>query len=138
MSGSASPLTLIQIQLMKNSFRNLLSVLAAIVPLATAAPAFAQLNTRLISNLPLGGGNHEVWVEGNHAYVTRGHGGLAIIDISSPAAPVLRNTILPFAHARISDVQVIGNLAYLSNEITNGSPTPHVAPAPRHPARRSP
>ena len=111
---------------MKNSFRNLLSVLAAIVPLATAAPAFAQLNTRLISNLPLGGGNHEVWVEGNHAYVTRGHAGLAIIDISNPAAPVLRNTILPFAHACISDVQVIGNLAYLSNEITNGSPTPHV------------
>ena len=97
--------------------------LAAAMLSATAA---SVLNTRLISNLPLGGGNGEVWAEGNHTYVARGSAGLAIIDTSNPAAPVLRSTILPFAHARISDVQVIGNIAYLANEITNGSPTPWV------------
>jgi hypothetical protein len=111
---------------MKYSFRNLLSVLVAVLPLATALPTSAQLNTRLISNLPLGAGNGEVWAEGNYAYVTRGHAGLDIIDASNQSAPVKVATILPFAHACISDVQVIGNLAYLSNEITNGSPTPHV------------
>jgi hypothetical protein len=111
---------------MNKLIRTSLAALVAACSIGLTAPASAQLNTRLVSNRPLGSGNGEVWAEGNYAYVARGSGGLAIIDISNPAAPVLRNTILPFAHARISDVQVIGNLAYLSNEITNGSPTPHV------------
>lgn len=58
--------------------------------------------------------------------MARGTAGLAIIDVSNPAAPVLRNTILPFAHADISDVQVVNGIAYLANEVPNGSPTPHV------------
>jgi hypothetical protein len=111
---------------MKKFVRSQLAALVVACSLGLAAPVSAQLNTRLVSNLPLGAGNGEVWAAGNYAYVARGHSGLAIIDISNPAAPVARGTILPFAHACISDVQVIGNLAYLSNEITNGSPTPHV------------
>jgi hypothetical protein len=96
--------------------------LAAVVGSAAAATA---VNTRLVSNLPLGNSG-EVWAEGNFTYVARGSAGLSVIDSSNPAAPVLRSTILPFAHARISDVQVVNGIAYLANEITNGSPTPWV------------
>ncbi len=99
----------------------------ALLALASAsAHAQVLLNTRLLSNLPLGTGNGEVWADGNYAYVARGTGGLAIIDTSNPAAPVLRNTILPFAHADISDVQVIDGIAYIANEVPQGTPTPWV------------
>ena len=84
------------------------------------------LNTRLLSNLPLGAGNGEVWAEGNYAYVARDTAGLAIIDTSNPAAPVLRNTILPLTNSHISDVQVINGIAYLANEVPQGTPTPHI------------
>lgn len=102
---------------------------ATILGLAVAtwcATAASVLNTRLVSNLPLGGGNGEVWAEGNYTYVARGSAGLAIIDTSNPAAPVLRNTILPFAHAEISDVQVVNGIAYIANEVPNGTPEPWV------------
>ncbi len=106
----------------------LLGSLAAVCLAASTlcATAASVLNTRLLSNLPLGGGNGEVWAEGNHAYVARGTAGLAIIDTSNPAAPVLRNTILPFAHAEISDVQVVNGIAYIANEVPNGTPEPWV------------
>lgn len=111
---------------MNQLIHNLLAVLVAAWSLSLASSASAQLNTRLLSNLPLGADNGEVWAEGNIAYVARGSGGLAIIDVSNPAAPVLRNTILPFAHAHISDVQVVNGIAYMANGVPNGSPTPWV------------
>lgn len=111
---------------MKKIITNTLAALVAACALGLAAPASAQLNTRLVSNLPLGAGTGEVWAEGNYAYVARGYGGLAIIDMSNPAAPVQRSTILPFAHAHISDVQVINGIAYIANELTNNSPQPWV------------
>lgn len=106
----------------------LITLTAAALFCATGAltTAHAQTNTQLRSRLALGGGNGEVAASGNYAYVARDSAGLAIIDTTNPAAPVLCNTILPFAHAHISDVQVVGNLAYLSNEVPNGSPTPFV------------
>lgn len=92
----------------------------------TTASAQTTTNTQLRSRLALGTGNGSVAVQGNTTYVARGTSGLAIIDSTNPAAPVLKSTILPFAHARISDVQVIGNIAYMSNQVPQGTPTPHV------------
>lgn len=111
---------------MNKLIRNLLAVLVTAWSLSFALSASAQLNTQLRSVLPLGADNGEVWAEGNFAYVARSSGGLAIIDVSNPAAPVLRNTILPFAHAHITDVQVINGIAYMANGVPNGSPTPWV------------
>lgn len=111
---------------MNKLIHNLFAVLVTAWSLSLASSASAQLNTRLLSNIPLGTDNGEVWAEGNTAYVARGSGGLAIIDVSNPAAPVLRNTILPFAHAHISDVQVVNGIAYMANGVPNGSPTPWV------------
>ncbi len=102
------------------------TLLCTAIGTLTTASAQTVSNTQLRSHLALGGGNGSVAVQGNTTYVARGTAGLAIIDTTNPAAPVLRNTILPFAHARISDVQVIGNLAYMSNEVPQGTPTPHV------------
>jgi hypothetical protein len=100
----------------------------ATILFATLSLAYAQTitNTQLLSALPLGGSNEEVFAVGNRAYVARDSAGLAIIDTTNPSAPLLRNTILPFAHAHITDVVVVGNIAYLSNEVPQGSPTPFV------------
>lgn len=103
-----------------------LAALATAGILGLAASASAQLNTRLLSAFQPGAHNGEVWTEGNHVYVARGEYGLAIIDASNPAAPVQLNSILPFAHAHISDVQVFNGIAYIANEIPNNTPEPWV------------
>ncbi len=103
-----------------------MAVLAMAVSLLFAASSQAQLNTSLISTFQPGADNGEVWADGTKTYVARGSGGLAIIDMSNPAAPVQLNTILPFAHAQISDVQVVNGIAYIANEIPNGTPQPWV------------
>lgn len=92
----------------------------------TSASAQTANNTLLRSRLALGADNESICAVGNTAYVARDSAGLAIIDTTNPAAPVLKSTILPFAHAHFSDVQVIGNIAYISNEVPQGTPTPHV------------
>lgn len=113
---------------MNRLLRHFLPVLAAGLSLASTSPVWAQLNTRLVSQLPLGADSdtREVWVENQTAYVARGSKGLDIVDSSNPSAPVRISTILPFAHADISDVQVVNGIAYMANEIANGSPTPWV------------
>lgn len=103
-----------------------LTSLLALALAGLVTSAAAQSNTRLISNFQPGADNGEVWAEGNHVYVARGSDGLAIIDMSNPAAPVQRTTILPFSHAVISDVQVINGIAYIANEIPNNTPQPWV------------
>ena len=84
-------------------------VLAGLAGVSIAGASAQVLNTRLVSHLSLGAdtATREVWAEGNFIYVARGEHGLDIIDASNQAAPVRRSTILPFAHADISDVHVV-------------------------------
>lgn len=102
------------------------ALVCSAIGMLTTASAQTANNTQLRSQLALGTGNGSVAVQGNTTYVARDSAGLAIIDTTNPATPVLKNTILPFAHAHFSDVQVIGNIAYISNEVPQGTPTPHV------------
>jgi hypothetical protein len=101
----------------------------AVVSLAAAnwsASAATSTNAQLLSNLPLGAGAGDMWADGNHVYVARGGAGLDIVNVANPGSPVLVANVLPFAHARFSDVTVRDGIAYVSNELTNGSPTPWV------------
>ena len=60
-------------------------------------------------NVPLRGGNAIEIVDG-YAYITTGHTGLRILDLSDPAAPVQQST---FAYDFTQDVRVIGDVAYV-------------------------
>ncbi len=109
---------------MKTLIRSLFVLL-----LVALLPASAQvLNTKRISNLSLGADTEtrDLWAEGNYIYVARGPLGLDIINANNQAAPVRVANILPLPHADISDVVVRNGIAYLANEVANGSPTPFV------------
>jgi hypothetical protein len=62
----------------------LAAVLAAIVGFASAASALTHVVT-----IPLGSAAHDIKVVGTHAYVAT-ESGMTVLDVSNPAAPVVR------------------------------------------------
>ena len=63
----------------------------------------------------------DVWVEGDHAFVSRQKFGLGVLDISDPATPVLVETFNPGpGDLQANDIKVHHGYAYLSNESLNG------------------
>jgi uncharacterized protein (TIGR03437 family) len=89
-----------------------------------AQPVFAQLNSKLLSQLdPFTGHNRygDVWGEGHYAYLASYNGsGVMIIDIADPRAPVLAGVFEPPGGARFQDVVVIDGIAYCSSEDNKG------------------
>ncbi len=92
-------------------------------------PCVAQnRNTVPLFTVPLGAEVTELCASGDYAYVARGSAGVAVVKISGPGSPAQVGTIRPYpgsANICISDVQVLGNILYIGNEVPNGSPTPH-------------
>ena len=84
------------------------------------APTF---NVEWISTLA--GGATAVAVDGNYAYVARGAAGLAVVNRSNPATPVVVATILPGdgAPVYIRDCAVRDGVVYLVNwdDVENGA-----------------
>ena len=106
--------------------------LCAALMLSSAPSGSGQiLNTQQISQLSLGNDSstHDLWAENNFIYVARGQYGLDIIDATNQQAPTVVHTIRPFqgvANIDIEDVHVHNGIAYFTNHVPNGSPTPHV------------
>lgn len=117
---------------MNGSKLTLCAALCAASLLSLAPQAEAQfLNTQQISQLSLGNdtSTNDLWAENNYIYIARGELGLDIVDASNQQAPFKVSTIRPFQgvpNIHIEDVQVINGIAYLTNHVPNGSPTPHV------------
>lgn len=89
------------------------------------------LNTREIARLSLGSDSDtkDLWAENNTIYLARGEHGLDIVDASDQDNPTKVNTIRPFpgvGNIHIEDVHVHDGIAYMTNHVPNGSPTPHV------------
>jgi hypothetical protein len=69
-------------------------------------------NPKLVSLLYLGGGS-SLEVRGGLGYIAAGKRGLDIIDVSDPAAPVLRGSC-PVESGEAKDIAVEGNWAYVA------------------------
>lgn len=68
-----------------------------------------------------------VWVDGQYAYIARGHDGVAIVDLSDPHAPSPAALAVPEADASryfVSDVMVADGRLYVSNAVPNGTDLP--------------
>lgn len=68
-----------------------------------------------------------IWVDGQHAYVARAHDGVAILDVSDPAAPIQIGLVAPEADPSryfVSDVMVADGRLYIANRVPNGTNLP--------------
>ena len=86
-------------------------------------PAGAQTVTLVSQFDPLAGNDRygDVWGEGNYAYVGSFFGlGVAIIDISDPAAPFLATTYGSASGGRFKDVKVHGGIGYFASDNGGG------------------
>ena len=69
-----------------------------------------------MSSLATGGNPRSVFVSGNYAFLSVGLQGMAVIDISEPAAPEAAGFLdIPVPGAFIPDVFVDGGYAYVAN-----------------------
>ena len=93
--------------------------------LASVVNNYGQLNTRVVAQQLLGAETADLCVQGNFAYVARGDEGMTIIDVSNPAAPVVRGTFAPFG-CHSHDVEVVGTTAYVANYVGNNTGMPVV------------
>ena len=93
--------------------------------LASVVNNYGQINTRVVAQQLLGTETADFCVQGNFAYVARGDQGMTIIDVSNPAAPVIRGTFAPFG-CHTHDVEVVGTTAYLANYVGNNTGMPVV------------
>ena len=103
----------------------MLPTLLAMLTLTGVSATYAQLNTRLTGRQVLGTESADVWTQGNLAYVARGDDGMSMVDVTNPAAPVLRGTFAPVG-CHMHDVEVVGNFAYMANHVFNNSGQPIV------------
>jgi hypothetical protein len=92
-------------------------------------PATGQnRNTVPLFNVNPGAGCTEVTASGDYAYVARGSAGIEVVQIAGAGAPLRVGTIRPYlgqGNICITDVQVVGNTLYASNDVPNGGPVPH-------------
>ena len=91
-----------------------------LLTLALAHTAVASVQLPLIGELDPFAGNgaySDVWGEGDFAYVGSFNAtGVAIIDISSPALPILVATYDPAPGVTFLDVKVQNGIGYFSTE----------------------
>lgn len=98
--------------------------------LAAGAPALMAQNRNTVPlfNVASGAGTTEVCVSGDYAYQARGSAGVSVVRISGAGAPSLAGTIQPYqgmGNTDIQDVEAVGNILYVGNDVPNNSATPH-------------
>jgi len=87
-----------------------LTALALMLGVATTAYAAGLIP---ITSVSVGGPAHGVAIQGNFAYVARDNG-MAILDISSPSAPLLTGAVATNSDYESQGVAVQGSYAYLA------------------------
>jgi hypothetical protein len=92
-----------------NSFWTVLALVAMVV--LTAVPALADGRLSLLTVAPTGSMTHDVDVQDGFLYVAA-DGGLTVMDISTPAAPVIRGRLAATGNMGI---KVRGQYAYLAS-----------------------
>lgn len=101
-----------------------MAALAAGTPLLSAQ----NRNTVPLFNVASGAGTTEVCVSGDYAYQARGPAGISVVRISGAGAPAYVGSIQPYqgvGNTDIQDVETVGNILYVGNEVPNNSATPH-------------
>lgn len=106
-------------------------ILASVMAtLAVGAPLLSAQNRNTVPlfNVASGAGTTEVCASGDYAYQARGSAGVSVVRISGAGAPAYVGSIQPYqgvGNTDIQDVEAVGNILYVGNEVPNNSATPH-------------
>lgn len=108
----------------------ILIIAASLANLALGVPLLSaqNLNTAPLFNVASGAGTTEVCTFGDYAYQARGSAGVSVVRISGVGSPAYVASIQPYlglGNTDIQDVEAVGNILYVGNEVPNNSATPH-------------